>query len=884
MAYRALCWSLGINGVMQLKRILPSLAVACCLCGGGSASATTFIAMSEEDLAEHSDAALIGLVTRIESVGDEETQGVHTLVSIAADQVLFGDVSQGEVVLREIGGRLGERIEWTYGSPQYRVGEEVLVFVDVAPDGSLRTTSMAMGKFSLHRDGAGTTVATRVLGEGAALFDPATGRFVADPAAEERQLAPLAERIRSLGRERRHRTLPHGQTRSKASEETSEETDSFTFLSSPSRWFEPDDGNSVVYGIDATGDEKVGPADSRAAIDDAFAAWSNVPSSSLTLADGGPIEPVQYAGCGGGNRIVFNDPFNEVSDPGYCGGVLAIGGFCVSSETRVVNATTFRRIVVGKIVFNNGWSDCPGWNRCNLSEVATHEIGHTVGFGHSADTAATMAAIAHFDGRCAGLRQDDIDAVTFAYPNVVGAELTSTPTPTPTPSFPFTPTRTPTRTFTPTRTPTHTFTPTYTPTRTFTPTRTPTRTFTPTTAATSTSTPTRTNTPVQPTSTSTRTPTRTRTRTPTSTPTFTWTPTSIPTDTPPSPTNTAGWTPTNTPTWTSSPKPSATAVPRYRVRGRVLYYSGAKPVPAAVLRLVGSGDRATETAADGAYSFSDVEPGAWELTPQKSSDAASAVSALDAAYVLQATVGRRSLSVLQRLACDVTGNGEISSLDAARILQYSVGVVGQLPVAAACDQDWAFLPAVTVATDSILAIPPGMEGGECQHGKIMLDDLEDEAAGLDFEAVLFGDCTGNWAPQAASAEASRPTPSAPRVRIGRLHHGRGDTAVVRLYVRSPQPFHSLNVTLSYDPDQLGLPRVTRRRPARDAILATNAATPGQLVLAMASADGFGSRSAALLDIAFSTSTSPKNVSPVAIAQAIVDEAPAVALSRSRRRR
>ena len=83
--------------------------------------------------------------------------------------------------------------------------------------------------------------------------------------------------------------------------------------------------------------------------------------------------------------------------------MLAIGGFCASSETRTVNGTSFRRIRVGKVTFNNGWSSCAGWNRCNLSEVATHEIGHTLGFGHATDFDATMYASAHFDGRCASL-------------------------------------------------------------------------------------------------------------------------------------------------------------------------------------------------------------------------------------------------------------------------------------------------------------------------------------------------------------------------------------------------------------------------------------------------------------------------------------------------
>ena len=172
--------------------------------------------------------------------------------------------------------------------------------------------------------------------------------------------------------------------------------------------------------MDSTGDPQFGPAASRAVVDAALAAWTNVPGASLVIQDGGLTTPSPFAGCGT-NRIVFNDPFNEITDPSSCGGILAMGGFCTSwgnpcdpPSSSVVNGTTFNRIVTGKVTVNNGWDGCAGWTPCNMAEVLTHEIGHTVGFGHSADSPATMAATAHFDGRCAGLKSDDIAAITFA--------------------------------------------------------------------------------------------------------------------------------------------------------------------------------------------------------------------------------------------------------------------------------------------------------------------------------------------------------------------------------------------------------------------------------------------------------------------------------------
>src|SRR5437899_275361 len=109
---------------------------------------------------------------------------------------------------------------------------------------------------------------------------------------------------------------------------------------------------------------------------------------------------------------------------------LALGGYCTSAEKDVVNGKTFYRITEGNITFNQGFASCPFWNQTNLAEVATHELGHTIGIGHSSeeDNAppvlkdATMYYRAHFDGRGASVHADDIAAVPFLYPGPGGGD------------------------------------------------------------------------------------------------------------------------------------------------------------------------------------------------------------------------------------------------------------------------------------------------------------------------------------------------------------------------------------------------------------------------------------------------------------------------------
>jgi len=69
------------------------------------------------------------------------------------------------------------------------------------------------------------------------------------------------------------------------------------------------------------------------------------------------------------------------------------------------------------VVVADGWNGCGFYeSSANFAEVMTHELGHVLGLGHSSDPTATMYARAHFDGRGASLRADDMAGLRFIYP------------------------------------------------------------------------------------------------------------------------------------------------------------------------------------------------------------------------------------------------------------------------------------------------------------------------------------------------------------------------------------------------------------------------------------------------------------------------------------
>jgi hypothetical protein len=284
------------------------------------------------------------------------------------------------------------------------------------------------------------------------------------------------------------------------------------------------------------------------------------------------------------------------------------------------------------------------------------------------------------------------------------------------------------------------------------------------------------------------------------------------------------------------------------VRGRVQYYREDRAVPGVTVNLQGASPDATLTTETGAYEFAAVADGSWELGAAKVSDFGTGVSPLDAAYVLQSVAQLRGLDATQQLACDVTGDGTLSTVDAARILQFSVGNLARLPVASICDSDWLFVP-VPAPMQQQSVINPEVSGGICNGGRIMLDDLLDDVDGQDFRAALFGDCTGNWQAAAEHAPVVRSPGRAPQLRLGRLMV-EGNQARLPVYVRSGAPYHALDLLLSYDPTRLTPTGAQLRKSAASGITSYNAPTPGIMRVAMASGEPIKRRHGVLLVLNF----------------------------------
>lgn len=316
-----------------------------------------------------------------------------------------------------------------------------------------------------------------------------------------------------------------------------------------------------------------------------------------------------------------------------------------------------------------------------------------------------------------------------------------------------------------------------------------------------------------PTRTQTATPTRSRTATPTRTATAA-----------PSATATASHA-------TPMPTPSVTPIaPGANLEGSLRYFSNDLPVPNI---LIHAGE-ATSVRSDlnGHFGLADVPAGGVLVYPAGSGGTSGAISALDAAYVLQYVAGARMLSAEQALACDVTGNGSLSALDATRILQYTVGLLPRFAVASACDSDWAFIPVPAPVSDQSVVQPqPGADA--CTPGAIAYGRLTASIDEQNFRALVFGDCTGNWRPPGGAA-AFRASIGRDRAAAASLRPLGGRRWALPIAVDGHAAAHALDLRVDYDPTALRVLRARLVGAARGGLLAANGEQAGRLHLGIAS--------------------------------------------------
>lgn len=389
------------------RTTLGFVLLACLLAATRPAVASHGPTWSAEQLAAFADLVVLGRVERVEPGIDPDTRAIYTYVTVAIDQVLKGPATPDRIIVKQLGGELDGVGLLVVDQPAFAAGEQVLLYLEVRPrDGTLYTSALWQGKWTLESDGRGSRTALRQ-----APADDSAGVI-------ERQTLSRLRRSVAASRPTRMRAA---RVQFAPAEAAAASASSFSLLG-PFRYLA-----APVVEVQAGGQPGL-PGGGLSQIQSAMSRW-NAAGSPFTFRLGsttaGPRCTTDQLGEGR-VTISFMDPCHEMSDTG---GTLAVGGsYYEYGGGGSANGTTFHRATEGFIITNDSETALAFLRRPGCFEdVQTHELGHVLGLGHSVDPGAMMFPT--IDTSCwngpRALGADDIAGITFIYGR--GRPLTATP-------------------------------------------------------------------------------------------------------------------------------------------------------------------------------------------------------------------------------------------------------------------------------------------------------------------------------------------------------------------------------------------------------------------------------------------------------------------------
>lgn len=335
-------------------------------------AARASVGVTDAEIAVASAAAVHGVVTAVTPIADSSVGGIYTIVSLEVHRSWGLPDRPTSLDLKLLGGTHGRRSLRVEGQAEFTPGEEIFAFLDVRPrDRTFAVTALGRGKWTIDRSTAHAVRATRPDHDDAA--SPATRTLETLTAlatlAGTRVVAPTDARRLTASRPAAFDLGPGPQA------------------AAAGRWHRADWRGAVT--VDAAG-LTTSPAAMPAvqALLRTLGTWSA--ASALTLTAGGVTAPRCFADAAGDGRLVvtFGDPCDEIADTSP---VLAFGAaFLDTAESRVVNGTPYAAITSGLVVVDNAPHKLDALGAVCLEELLTHEIGHTLGLGHSEDAASVM--------------------------------------------------------------------------------------------------------------------------------------------------------------------------------------------------------------------------------------------------------------------------------------------------------------------------------------------------------------------------------------------------------------------------------------------------------------------------------------------------------------
>jgi hypothetical protein len=413
------------------RRCVLLLVIGALALAAGPVFATSIVPISARELAARADVIVHGVV--VSSHVREDAHGrPETITSITPLEVLKGHVS-GALLLHQLGGELPDgRFFKLWGRPEYEAGHEVVVFAIARPEGNYQTAEMVLGKFEVQQDERGVSFAVPALVANAPVQvtvmrrRPAGGPNSLQASPPDEALAPreLDGFLRSLRGDATAQgwAAPRGALTSNVYPEyLPQGVARFFNIGGAWRW---NNGAMAVWTLDGQANVTGG---GTAEAFNATATWSAQPNSTIDYT----------IGLGGVNPIHLD----ALSSP--CGwntcmagtGVIGCGG-PGGGGSNSWQGETYTTITLGE-VWLRAYCTLDLWDSITTQAVLTHELGHTLGLGHS-DAGASPHDVCRGDEDAAQMRSfvqqrttlgtDDEDAVRWLYGDAGNSCTTGGPT------------------------------------------------------------------------------------------------------------------------------------------------------------------------------------------------------------------------------------------------------------------------------------------------------------------------------------------------------------------------------------------------------------------------------------------------------------------------
>ncbi len=411
---------------MRIRSLLLSLSF---LLASLAASAGTFIVPDDDVLIRRAKGIVTGTVLESQSHITPEG-GVRTVTQLWIDRVLAGPLQPGQLVaIVEPGGVTPSLSLLLHGVPHFNAGERVLVFLDTNVRGDLTALDFALGKFSFAKSESGKEYLLREEGNicgwapGHKPYKEKARRadgflqHIADVTMGTSSHADYSEDYTEV-------CTSDGQNLTVSPEAASD----YSFCSC--RWSIFTPPTSTISFL--TSGTQTGITDSLGAVDAGTAAWTNDAGSTIQYQRGGTTAVTQgFNTFDGIHAVIFNDPSGEISGSFTGSGTLAVGGPWFGGS-HSFDGSTFSTVSSADVVVQDGVSNATGITQAEFEAVLAHELGHTLGFRHSAEGTpsaanALMAALLNNGPGTASLLQWDIDAAAAMYGGCSAVSISSHP-------------------------------------------------------------------------------------------------------------------------------------------------------------------------------------------------------------------------------------------------------------------------------------------------------------------------------------------------------------------------------------------------------------------------------------------------------------------------